>query len=86
MSVYDPEAMPNTRKQFGEKLNYCKSMYEAVENADALIICSEWSIFRTPNFNKLKQLLNQNIIFDERNLYDLKEIKKEGFNYISIGR
>ena len=86
LSVYDPEAMPNIKKQFGETLNYCNSMYEALENADALIICTEWSIFRTPNFNKVKQLLKQSIIFDGRNLYDVEEIKKEGFIYSSIGR
>ena len=86
LSVYDPEAMPNIKKQFGETLNYCNSMYEALENADALIICTEWSIFRTPDFNKVKQLLKQCIIFDGRNLYDVEEIKKEGFIYTSIGR
>mgnify|MGYP006135529971 FL=1 len=86
LSVYDPEAMPNIKKQFGETLNYCNSMYEALENADALIICTEWSIFRTPDFNKVKQLLKQSIIFDGRNLYDVEEIKKEGFIYTSIGR
>ena len=78
--------MPNIKKQFGETLNYCNSMYEALENADALIICTEWSIFRTPDFNKVKQLLKQSIIFDGRNLYDVEEIKKEGFIYSSIGR
>ena len=86
LSVYDPEAMPNIKKQFGETLNYCNSMYEALENADALIICTEWSVFRTPDFNKVKQLLKQSIIFDGRNLYDVEEIKKEGFIYTSIGR
>ena len=86
LSVYDPEAMPNIKKQFGETLHYCNSMYEALENADALIICTEWSIFRTPDFNKVKQLLKQSIIFDGRNLYDVEEIKKEGFIYTSIGR
>jgi len=86
LSVYDPEAMPNIKKQFGETLNYCNSMYEALENADALIICTEWSIFRTPNFNKVKQLLKQSIIFDGRNLFKTKDIKNLNFTYISIGR
>ena len=86
LSVYDPEAMPNIEKQFGNSLNYCNSMYEALDGADALIICTEWSIFRTPDFQKVKQLLNQNIIFDGRNLYDLEDIKKEGISYVSIGR
>jgi UDPglucose 6-dehydrogenase len=86
LSVYDPEAMPNIEKQFGDTLNYCKSMYEALEDADALVICTEWSIFRTPDFQKVKELLNQNVIFDGRNLYDLEEVKREGISYISIGR
>ncbi len=86
LSVYDPEAMPNIEKQFGDKLSYCESMYDALEGADALVICTEWSIFRTPDFQKVKQLLNQNIIFDGRNLYDLEDLKKEGISYISIGR
>ena len=86
LSVYDPEAIPNIEKQFGNSLNYCNSMYEALDGADALVICTEWSIFRTPDFQKVKQLLNQNIIFDGRNLYDLEDIKKEGILYVSIGR
>tara|TARA_Y200000002_G_scaffold150198_2_gene124156 strand:+ start:17475 stop:18773 length:1299 start_codon:yes stop_codon:yes gene_type:complete len=86
LSVYDPEAIPNVEKQFGNSLNYCDSMYEALDGADALVICTEWSIFRTPDFQKVKQLLNQNIVFDGRNLYDLDDIKKEGILYVSIGR
>ena len=86
LSVYDPEAMPNIEKQFGNTLNYCNSMYEALENADALVICTEWSIFRAPDFQKVKQLLKQHVIFDGRNLYDVEEVKREGISYISIGR
>ena len=86
LSVYDPEAMPNIEKQFGDSLTYCDSMYDALINADALVICTEWSIFRTPDFQKVKELLNQNVIFDGRNLYDLEEVKREGISYISIGR
>ena len=86
LQVFDPEAMPNIEKRFGNKLNYSESMYAALENADALLICTEWSIFRTPNFSKLNQLLKQPIIFDGRNLYNVNEIEAEGFTYISIGR
>jgi len=86
LSVFDPEAMPNIKKQFGNKIKYANDMYEAVENADGLVICTEWSIFRTPDFTKLKSELNQPVIFDGRNLYDVEETKKEGFTYISIGR
>lgn len=86
LSVYDPEAMPNIRKQFGDSLSYCNSMYEALDGSDSLVICTEWSIFRTPDFQEVKKRLNNPMIFDGRNLYDVEEVKKEGFNYVSIGR
>ena len=86
LSVYDPEAMRNIEKQFGDSLTYCDSMYNTLNGADALVICTEWNIFRTPDFQKMKEFLNQNVIFDGRNLYNTEELKKEGFIYISIGR
>lgn len=86
LTVFDPEAMPNIKRLFGEKLSYAESMYGALENADALLICTEWSIFRTPNYEKLKQLLKQAVIFDGRNLYNLEDMEAEGITYYSIGR
>ncbi|MGH1384909.1 UDP-glucose dehydrogenase family protein [Kordia sp.] len=86
LKAFDPEAMENVKKKLGDKLEYATSMYGAIENADALIICTEWSIFRTPNFKKLRENLNQPIIFDGRNLYDVAEMEREGFAYFSIGR
>ena len=86
LSVFDPEAMANIKKKFGNSITYANSMYEALNKADALLICTEWSIFRTPDFNKIKEKLKTPVIFDGRNLYDLEDIKKEGINYISIGR
>lgn len=86
LSVFDPEAMPNIKRKFGNKLTYNESMYEALEGADALIICTEWSIFRTPDFQKVSSKLKQPVIFDGRNLYNVEDIKKEGFTYFSIGR
>ncbi|MFT5677835.1 MAG: UDPglucose 6-dehydrogenase, partial [Patiriisocius sp.] len=86
LTVFDPEAMENIEKQFGNSLEYANSMYEAIEGVDALIICTEWSIFRTPNLEKLKASLNNAVVFDGRNLYDTAEMKQEGFTYISIGR
>ncbi|MDC8005068.1 UDP-glucose/GDP-mannose dehydrogenase family protein [Aureisphaera galaxeae] len=86
LTVFDPEAMPNIRKRFGERLIYASSMYDALDGADALVICTEWSIFRTPNLNKLKELLNEPTIFDGRNLYNVEEMRSEGFTYQSIGR
>lgn len=86
LSVFDPEAMQNIEKQFGDQLHYASNMYEALESADALVICTEWSIFRSPNFEKVKQLLNAPVIFDGRNLYKVNDMKTEGFSYVSIGR
>jgi UDPglucose 6-dehydrogenase len=86
ISVFDPEAMENVKKKFGGKINYAKSMYQATIDADALIISTEWSIFRTPNFKKLKEHLKSPVIFDGRNLYDIEDMEKEGFYYNSIGR
>src|SRR5690606_5768269 len=86
LQVFDPEAMPNIEKRFGDKLNYSDSMYTALEGADALLICTEWSIFRTPDFSKLKKLLNNPVVFDGRNLYDVNDMETEGFIYVSIGR
>ena len=86
INVFDPEAMPNVKRKYGDKLNYTNNMYETINGVDALIICTEWSIFRTPDFSKLKEKMLEPMIFDGRNLYDTNEIKSEGFNYISIGR
>lgn len=86
IKVFDPEAMPNVKKEFGDKIEYTLNKDDATIGADALIICTEWSMFRTPNFEELRSNLKQPIIFDGRNLYDLEEIKNEGFYYSSIGR
>lgn len=86
LQVFDPEAMPNIEKRFGDKLKYSSNMYSATEGADALLICTEWSIFRTPDFSKLNQFLKHPAIFDGRNLYNVNEIEAEGFTYVSIGR
>jgi UDPglucose 6-dehydrogenase len=86
LTVFDPEAMPNVKRKFGDKINYSSNMYQPLEQADALVICTEWSIFRTPDFSKMKSLMSNNVIFDGRNLYDVEDVKNEGFNYLSIGR
>jgi UDPglucose 6-dehydrogenase len=84
--AFDPEAMQNVKRKLGNKINFADNMYDALENADALIICTEWSIFRTPDFSKVKQRMKNPVIFDGRNLYDVAEVKKEGIIYNSIGR
>jgi len=86
LTVFDPEAMPNIKKQFEDKLEYADSMYQALEGAEILLICTEWSIFRTPDFSKIKEQLKSPVIFDGRNLYNVEDVKNEGFTYISIGR
>lgn len=86
VSVFDPEAMNNVERKYGNKLTYASNMYEATENADALLISTEWSIFRIPDFQKLRNNLKNPVIFDGRNLYDLEDLQKEGFVYNSIGR
>ena len=86
IKVFDPEAMPNVKQKYGDEIIFSTSMYDVLNNADALIICTEWSIFRTPNFDKLKEKLNNPIIFDGRNLYDIIDMQNEGIEYISIGR
>lgn len=86
LQVFDPEAMPNIQKRFGDKLNYADSMYAALEGADALLICTEWSIFRTPDYGRLKQLLKKPVVFDGRNLYNVNDMEAEGFAYVSVGR
>lgn len=86
IKAFDPEAMANVEKKFGERIEFGSGMYNVLENADVLVICTEWSIFRTPDFTKMKSLLKNHVIFDGRNLYDLEEVKKEGFYYSSIGR
>ncbi|WP_299332733.1 UDP-glucose/GDP-mannose dehydrogenase family protein [uncultured Psychroserpens sp.] len=86
MRVFDPEAMSNVQKKFEDKLYYADNMYDALTDVDALIICTEWSIFRTPDFQKLRSEMKSHVIFDGRNLYDVNDVKNEGFSYTSIGR
>jgi len=86
VTAFDPEAMPNVKKEIGEKINYSDNQYDALKDADALIIATEWSEFRTPDFNKIQSLLKNKLIFDGRNLFDLKQMEECGFHYDSIGR
>ena len=86
VKVYDPEAMENVKDVFGDKITYAKDEYDALQGADALIIVTEWPIFRTPDFDRIKQALNNQVIFDGRNLYDLDQMKELGFEYYSVGR
>ena len=84
--VYDPEAMENVKPQFGESVEFCPDEYTAVDGADALFIMTEWPVFRTPDFDKVQDLLKEKVIFDGRNVYDTQTMKELGFTYFSIGR
>jgi len=84
--VFDPEAMENIRTVIGRKVKYAKSMYDALEGADALMIMTEWPEFRSPDFERIGAALNNKVIFDGRNLYDLENMQQRGFTYHSIGR
>ena len=84
--AYDPEAMPNVKQIVGDKIDFAESQYDALENADALIIATEWSEFRTPEFEKISSALKNKVIFDGRNVYDRTQMKELGFFYESVGR
>jgi len=84
--VFDPEAMDNVKGEVGKKVKYAKNPYDAVEGADALMIMTEWPEFRTPDFEKLNASLKNKVIFDGRNLYELEDMAKMGYEYHSIGR
>lgn len=86
ITAFDPEAMDNVKGLIGDKISYADNMYDALEGADALIIATEWPVFRTPDLDKLKSLMNSNVIFDGRNLFDLHDMEDAGFAYTSIGR
>lgn len=86
VSAFDPEAMANVKKTIGDKITYANDPYEALKNADALLIATEWSLFRTPEFDKIKSSLKNKVIFDGRNLYDLQRMAELGFYYNSVGR
>jgi UDPglucose 6-dehydrogenase len=86
ITAFDPEAMDNVKKVKGDKLSFADNGYEALEGADALLIATEWAVFRNPDFVKVAAALKSKTIFDGRNLYELDSMKEIGFTYYSIGR
>ncbi|TAL40988.1 MAG: UDP-glucose/GDP-mannose dehydrogenase family protein [Chitinophagaceae bacterium] len=86
VAAFDPEAMSNVMKEIGNKIAYVDNQYDALVDADALIIATEWSEFRTPDFDKMTSLMKNKVIFDGRNVFDLADMKELGFYYESIGR
>jgi UDPglucose 6-dehydrogenase len=86
VTAFDPEAMDNVKKEYNGKIVFADNQYEALAGADALIICTEWNEFRTPEFEKMAAALTEKVIFDGRNLYDTVVMESLGFYYESIGR
>ena len=84
--VYDPEALDKSRSILGDSVHYGEDQYSILNNVDALVICTEWEVFRNPDFTKMKTLMKEPVIFDGRNLFDLNEMNSKGFYYSSIGR
>lgn len=86
VTAYDPEAMENVKAVVGDSIAYAGNEYEALQDADALLICTEWGVFRNPDFDKMKSLMKDQVIFDGRNLFEISEMNTKGFYYSSIGR
>lgn len=84
--AFDPEAMDNVKKLIGDKIEFANDEYHALEGADALLIATEWSAFRTPDFDKMQSTLKSKVIFDGRNLYEPQKMQEAGYYYNSIGR
>lgn len=86
VKVYDPEAMKNVKALLTGRVHFAEHQYEALADADALVIATEWSEFRTPDFDRIISLLKNKVIFDGRNLFDLNKMEEMGFHYVSVGR
>jgi UDPglucose 6-dehydrogenase len=84
--AFDPEAIHNVKNLLGDSIHYGSTEYDVLTNADAVLICTEWGIFRNPDFDRMKELMKDKVIFDGRNLFDTKEMTDRGFYYQSIGR
>jgi UDPglucose 6-dehydrogenase len=86
VAAFDPEAMANVKGVIGDKVTYSDTQYDCLDNADALIIATEWNEFRTPDFDKIVTALKDAVVFDGRNLFDVEQMEKKGFHYESVGR
>ncbi len=86
VTAFDPEAINTTRDVLGDVIDYARDDYDTLDGADALVICTEWSEFRRPDFENMRARMKQPVIFDGRNLYEPARMAEEGFEYFSIGR
>ena len=86
LKVFDPQSMQETRRRIGDTVYYAKDMYDAVSDADALLLITEWKQFRLPSWSKVRKAMKGNAIFDGRNIYDRDELEELGFTYTCIGK
>ena len=86
ISAYDPEANNHVRAVFGDRIEISDEMYSVLDNADALAIITEWSVFRSPDFEQMMQQMKNPLIFDGRNVFEPEKVREKGFDYFSIGR
>ncbi|EDM35608.1 UDP-glucose/GDP-mannose dehydrogenase [Pedobacter sp. BAL39] len=86
VTAFDPEGMENVKRLLGDKIKFADTQYDALKEADALLIATEWSVFRNPDFDKMEECLINKVIFDGRNLYDLEKMIELGYYYNSVGR
>ena len=84
--AFDPVAIENARRVLGDQIDYASDAYAALQDADALIIVTEWNEFRFPDFERIKHALKEPVVFDGRNVFDLETMATHGFSYYSIGR
>jgi len=85
IAVFDPEAAAEAKKTFGTSIQYCKTDYDALKGADSLFLMTEWMEFRNPDFEKMAALMNHQVIFDGRNIYDKEKLLQNGWFYEGIG-
>lgn len=86
IAAFDPEAIENFKEIFNNEIEFVENMYAALNGADALLVFTEWSVFRSPDFDKIKNSLKKPVIFDGRNVFSVEDMKQMGFYYNSIGR
>ena len=84
--VYDPAAMNEAKIHFGDKIEYASDIYDAANNAHAIILVTEWKEFRLPNWSVLAKIMQKHVLVDGRNIYNADELESNGFKYTRIGK
>jgi UDPglucose 6-dehydrogenase len=86
VSAHDPAALTEARKRWGDRIEYCEHNYDALDQADSLMVITEWNIFRRPDFDRMKALMREPVIFDGRNIYEPSRLAEKGFRYYGVGK